>query len=68
MDKIKAELPTAVEKMFANQKLYQSAQNELLAKVKGISDAELKHDPDATIEVSTLCALFIRRTNQDRAA
>lgn len=58
LERIKPELQTAVDKMFADQKLYQSAQNELLGKIKAIGDAELKHDPDASIEVSIATVLI----------
>ncbi|GFF46927.1 hypothetical protein IFM46972_08169 [Aspergillus udagawae] len=65
LDKIKPELQTAVEKMFADQKLYQSAQGKLLANIKEISDAELKHDPGATIKggVEWYKDLLRRRTS-----
>lgn len=54
---MKPELQTAVDRMFADQKLYKSAQNALLAKIKEISDAELKHGDDASIEVSITTVL-----------
>lgn len=51
LDKLKSELQPAVEKMFADQKIYQSAQNELLAALKKIGDEEHKHGGEAAIEV-----------------
>lgn len=51
LERIKPELQTVVEKMFTDQKLYQSLQNKLLAKIKVIGDVELKHESDASIEV-----------------
>lgn len=51
LDKLKSELQSAVDKMFADQKIYQSAQNELLAALKKIGDEEHKHGGEATIEV-----------------
>lgn len=57
LDKIKSELPTVVEKMFADWKLYQSAQGALLVKIRDLGNAELKHDVDASIQVSIATAL-----------
>ena len=54
LNKIKPELQTAVQKMFADQKLYQSAQNELVAKIKEIGDEEHKHGAEPTIDVCTI--------------
>lgn len=45
--------------MFADQKLYQSAQNALSAKIKYIGNAELKHRDDASIEVSISTTVLV---------
>ncbi|GFG17995.1 hypothetical protein IFM5058_08775 [Aspergillus udagawae] len=50
LDKLKPELQAAVEKMFADQKVYQHAQNGLTAEVNKLSEEEHKHGAEATIE------------------
>lgn len=57
LDKIKSELQTVVEKMFADWKLYQSAQGALLVKIRDLGNAELKHGDDASIQVSIATVL-----------
>jgi hypothetical protein len=51
LDTIKSKLQPAVEKMFGNQKTYQSAQGQLITKDKETSAEEDKHTADPTIEV-----------------
>ena len=51
LDKIKSELQPVVEKKFADQKTYQSAQGQLVAKDKETSAEEDKHTADPTSEV-----------------
>ena len=57
LDKIKSELQTVVEKMFADWKLYQSAQGALLVKIRDLGNAELKNGDDASIQVSIATVL-----------
>jgi hypothetical protein len=59
LDKLKPELEAAVEKMFADQKVYQHAQNGLTAEVNKLSEEEHKHGAEATIEVRTSTTCFL---------
>ncbi|KAL2831295.1 hypothetical protein BJY01DRAFT_254334 [Aspergillus pseudoustus] len=50
LDQIKSELKPAVEKMFADKKIYQSAQGQLAARDKETSAEEDRHTADPTSE------------------